>query len=268
MQSDLQKAIRTERYIGRLVGVYGAVEWSANDQANIAVINFEFIHAEQGSDMVFWRKARIFSSDPDVARRATITVEEIDKSCQAHGVIASVCMESENLILDSESSRVTLVDPQFIATLPNVLLLQAYSETRNRQTGQPYISSWLARVLAIDEGYAPDHPIAAMRDISNFTYTREWLYVRLLVLNLVGKECMCCGAKTGDAVVTVDHVKPRSKFPTLALSPSNLQVLCRECNAGKGDHSEMDYRTPEQVEQLVDLQRRMAEQEISFSAGG
>jgi 5-methylcytosine-specific restriction endonuclease McrA len=28
----------------------------------------------------------------------------------------------------------------------------------------------------------------------------------------------------------VDHIQPRSKAPELALSPSNLQVLCEHCH--------------------------------------
>ena len=33
----------------------------------------------------------------------------------------------------------------------------------------------------------------------------------------------------------VDHVKPRSKFPELALDLSNLQVLCNLCNVAKSN---------------------------------
>ncbi|MFC6439812.1 HNH endonuclease [Bowmanella sp. JS7-9] len=31
----------------------------------------------------------------------------------------------------------------------------------------------------------------------------------------------------------VDHVKPRAKFPELALDINNLQILCETCNLGK-----------------------------------
>jgi hypothetical protein len=33
----------------------------------------------------------------------------------------------------------------------------------------------------------------------------------------------------------VDHVKPRSKYPELALDLDNLQILCAACNTRKGD---------------------------------
>ena len=45
--------------------------------------------------------------------------------------------------------------------------------------------------------------------------------------------CECCG-KMGDGAVHVDHIYPRSTHPELALDPANLQVLCEDCNVGKG----------------------------------
>jgi 5-methylcytosine-specific restriction endonuclease McrA len=33
--------------------------------------------------------------------------------------------------------------------------------------------------------------------------------------------------------LTVDHIKPRSKYPALALVLSNLRVLCRRCNSSR-----------------------------------
>jgi HNH endonuclease len=34
--------------------------------------------------------------------------------------------------------------------------------------------------------------------------------------------------------ITVDHIKPRSKFPQLAMSIDNLSLACRRCNSSKG----------------------------------
>ncbi len=48
--------------------------------------------------------------------------------------------------------------------------------------------------------------------------------------------CQCCGAKASDGVqIHVDHIKPRSRYPELELCLDNLQVLCSDCNIGKGD---------------------------------
>ena len=56
-------------------------------------------------------------------------------------------------------------------------------------------------------------------------------------------RCQCCGnsPKTG-AVLNVDHIKPRKKYPELALDINNLQILCEECNHGKGNWDETDWR--------------------------
>ena len=44
------------------------------------------------------------------------------------------------------------------------------------------------------------------------------------------------------AVMNVDHIKPRRIYPDLALSLENLQVLCHECNHGKGNWDMTDWR--------------------------
>lgn len=57
-----------------------------------------------------------------------------------------------------------------------------------------------------------------------------------------GHRCLCCKRKY--VALHVDHIKPRSKYPELALDINNLQVLCAECNKGKGNWSETDFRGP------------------------
>ena len=67
----------------------------------------------------------------------------------------------------------------------------------------------------------------------------------MTVLKSRGARCECCGATPADGVrMHVDHIKPRRKYPELALTESNLQVLCEECNHGKGNWDETDWREP------------------------
>jgi 5-methylcytosine-specific restriction endonuclease McrA len=76
-----------------------------------------------------------------------------------------------------------------------------------------------------------------------FYGTREWKEVRYSVLARFGGKCCCCGAdRFSGAILDVDHIKPRSKYPELALDPDNLQVLCRDCNEGKSNRDERDWR--------------------------
>lgn len=76
-----------------------------------------------------------------------------------------------------------------------------------------------------------------------FYDTPEWLSLRYEVLVERGRKCECCGigAKEG-AILHVDHIKPRSKYPALSLEKENLQVLCKECNLGKSNHDDSDFR--------------------------
>lgn len=74
----------------------------------------------------------------------------------------------------------------------------------------------------------------------SFYVSREWLKLKYKVLKTYGKECMCCGRTEGQ--LHVDHIKPRSKYPHLQMDFDNLQVLCRDCNFGKGNHDETDFR--------------------------
>lgn len=80
----------------------------------------------------------------------------------------------------------------------------------------------------------------------------EWRTLRMEVLKEHGRRCMCCGAAPGMETVggkpiriCVDHIQPLSKRWDLRLVRSNLQVLCDECNQGKGAWDESDYRPDE-----------------------
>lgn len=81
-----------------------------------------------------------------------------------------------------------------------------------------------------------------------FLSSYAWRQVRMQALKKYGPVCMCCGASpaTG-AVVNVDHIKPRRLFPQLALDIDNLQILCGDCNHGKGNWDQTDWR-PEEYE--------------------
>jgi 5-methylcytosine-specific restriction endonuclease McrA len=76
-----------------------------------------------------------------------------------------------------------------------------------------------------------------------FYVSHEWRELRYLALRKNGGKCQCCGRSAKDGtVIHVDHVKPISKYPELKLSLSNLQVLCEDCNLGKGAWDETDWR--------------------------
>lgn len=77
----------------------------------------------------------------------------------------------------------------------------------------------------------------------DFLDSWAWKKLRYEVLKEYGRRCMCCGAtpETG-TVICVDHIKPRHTHPELKLVRNNLQVLCYDCNKGKGAWDETDWR--------------------------
>src|SRR3990167_289109 len=78
-----------------------------------------------------------------------------------------------------------------------------------------------------------------------FLQSDAWYSLRYQALKKYGRRCMCCGATPDDgAKIHVDHIKPRSKFPDLALELENLQILCKACNFGKSNVDISDFRPP------------------------
>ena len=95
------------------------------------------------------------------------------------------------------------------------------------------------------------------RKSDEFLRSYEWRVVRMKVLKRDGARCACCGATPHDGrVMNVDHIKPRGMYPELALDMNNLQVLCHECNHGKSNWDETDWRN-EFSEQAISAKLRL-----------
>ena len=87
-----------------------------------------------------------------------------------------------------------------------------------------------------------------------FLMTYEWRKVRMEALKKYGARCQCCGATPAHgAVMNVDHIKPRKLYPHLALDLNNLQVLCHDCNHGKGNWDMTDWRERNESPIQLDL---------------
>lgn len=82
-----------------------------------------------------------------------------------------------------------------------------------------------------------------------FYESKEWRRLRYRVIKKYEAACMACGRskKNHGVVIHVDHIKPRSKHPDLSLHFNNLQLLCEDCNLGKGNKCEVDWR-PDEVD--------------------
>jgi hypothetical protein len=79
---------------------------------------------------------------------------------------------------------------------------------------------------------------------SDFLNSKAWRRLRFQALKRHGMRCQACGASASTgAVLNVDHILPRRLFPESALQLENLQVLCGDCNEGKGNWDMTDVRS-------------------------
>jgi hypothetical protein len=76
----------------------------------------------------------------------------------------------------------------------------------------------------------------------DFYSSQAWRKARYEALRRSDGRCSLCGQPPGRYALHVDHIKPRSLFPLLALVQDNLQVLCRDCNLGKVNTDCIDWR--------------------------
>lgn len=71
---------------------------------------------------------------------------------------------------------------------------------------------------------------------NEFLQSFAWRRLRWQFLQQHESRCQVCGRTARDGIkINVDHIEPRKTHPHLALEPGNLQVLCNECNHGKGN---------------------------------
>lgn len=66
--------------------------------------------------------------------------------------------------------------------------------------------------------------------------------LRYEALKLSGGKCELCGRAPPEVVLHVDHIIPKSKAPELRYEIKNLQVLCGDCNLGKSNRDNTDWR--------------------------
>lgn len=101
--------------------------------------------------------------------------------------------------------------------------------------------------MSIEEDH--DRFIPAKSSREQFYRSWDWQTLRNVALKKYGRCCQSCGATPGmrnvsgsPVRIVVDHVQPISTHWHRRLDLSNLQVLCDECNMGKGAWDSTDYR--------------------------
>jgi hypothetical protein len=95
------------------------------------------------------------------------------------------------------------------------------------------ISKLTKNIYTVNKRSGPPRSKEKKEYDKKFYESREWRELRFHILNSHGCRCALC--HTTEGTFHVDHIKPRSKYPHLELTVSNLQVLCEDCNFGKSD---------------------------------
>lgn len=103
-------------------------------------------------------------------------------------------------------------------------------------------------------------------DIREFYASWEWKRLSYDAKLKRGRKCECCGAQAPRVVIHTDHVKPIRKYWHLRLDPMNLQVLCEDCNMGKGSRDETDFRLLNAVDDAPYEPELTADEEIRLEA--
>jgi len=85
--------------------------------------------------------------------------------------------------------------------------------------------------------------IVCKKTKKDFYSSRSWKILRYQAFEKYGNRCQCCGARPSDEITLhVDHVKPKSTHPELALDLNNMQILCEDCNIGKINQFQTDWK--------------------------
>lgn len=88
-----------------------------------------------------------------------------------------------------------------------------------------------------------------LKSNNDFYSSWEWRTLRMKVIKRDGNRCHCCGSSPDDVDIggkpvriVVDHIKPIRKYWDLRLDINNLQILCDECNMGKGSWDKTKWK--------------------------
>lgn len=80
---------------------------------------------------------------------------------------------------------------------------------------------------------------------TDFYQSKEWAALKKKVYARYGRKCHVTGWTEADGItLSIDHIKPRKKFPKLELVMENMQVMELGLNKIKSDRimSKSDYR--------------------------
>jgi 5-methylcytosine-specific restriction endonuclease McrA len=116
--------------------------------------------------------------------------------------------------------------------------LSQFDEELQRQIAEAYGVTTVQQTGFTKHVGKKHMPLAELRSLQRekrkarvaFEKSAEWKALKAEFMKTVPHVCVQCGAKSR---LHVDHIKPKSKYPELALEMTNLQLLCKDCNFEK-----------------------------------
>ncbi len=101
---------------------------------------------------------------------------------------------------------------------------------------RPYLEAGIALAQSLQPRPEPEtvkNPVKPFRPRSSGNPRSISVSLRAFIMERDSFTCRRCGRKAPDVPLAVDHIVPVAKGG--AAEETNLQTLCRDCNAGKSD---------------------------------
>lgn len=180
--------------------------------------------------MANWHKIQI-NNDPEQARRSREWQSDKAKKKQSRRIAQQAAQAKQVEQAIASGVKVQTIAPNISGRKPRERVRDYQSELADAKREITRLEAIIAKIQSWSKHDFYDSP--------------EWYKVRYEALKRTNGCCECCGTSKADgAIIQVDHIKPRSKFPHLELDPANLQVLCKPCNLGKSNRDSIDWRKP------------------------
>lgn len=184
-------------------------------------------------DQAFARLARILhreSSDEEIVRCVKEICQDDVAELRVLDAISRSCHIlnlAEEMKIETSSKKIS--EYNMISLEGSIQCLERYATKFNRIS---------------EEHFKPNSELYDTFDKSRAFYSSApWRFVRYQVLREAKGCCQCCGKRASfESPLHVDHIKSRHRYPELSLDVKNLQVLCEDCNFGKGVDDETDWR--------------------------
>lgn len=181
----------------------------------------------------FWKMSnQIVGFEPDPSKSF------IDNAIHLRATLMAMTPDEKAALISKVNKRKFMTDMGVVLHVKGTTLMPGNTTYVTRREKAERLSK------RREEMYIPSK---AEKD--EFYRSWDWSTLRTKTIKKFGRVCMCCGAVPGDLTVgggrvriVVDHIKPIHHHWYLRLDPENLQVLCNECNMGKGAWDETDHR--------------------------